>query len=742
MANNNISIGNGEFNKLEVSQISVSKDPRNITSGIIDTNKLNADTEIQTDTLYCKSLIVTDNLYIPVENMPSLYKKRVTINRVGGNKRLDVNLNMGKLSYDGTLKDLKSTTNTGDKRSVTDTNMNITNNSRFKDNIILRGWSPDTNEDTSLYRTNGSFIDLDEHLYYQGCGYAIGFNNPTGESPVFQPIAFMSRIDYFVVTIDSFSNINSFPVNFLNISLYNNIGTDLRMNVIRKDSQYKLDVVVNSNKEVRWFIVLNLKKIYISSATDHLVNDNLKYSTSDNLINWQPVIETSSYSEICFKFIEELQFVHISPFSGQVIDETTTYTNSVIDDSLVFRPKTVGYQIEGDESSVNEVVRGNMFIDRTSSSFPYNIYGYHASILIQPTLDNTKKMTTSYAHTIYVTNEDRTTVTATLEKEFGNSFSKEVNLNTDYFTTSYIKNADASEFHWNVDGTTKITNNMINYVFQLKEKEVKYQPTLAVVYYRLFCAKAYSDASDSIIHRDKVFELRNIHDLTENISVTLQLYKYIGNFEQNVSKQIFVTQKDTDPDVIKYFDTGTHHFIKSYINIRDITNKKSVFCTHYASIILPTYSTMRQYFTELCEDGITDLSIIKSKFIEKYRNTNTIINEVDMNSYEEEIGPDISHNSTATYINSTDKKYISNNTPSVSLLKYNIKIDTEPVFEENIVNTSDGTVITNSTTYGTAYAYKTFDIKFPIKVMCTASNTSKYQTYIMVEINKFKIDTY
>ena len=46
MANSNISIGNGEFNKLDVSQISVKKDARNITSGIIDTDKLNAE-EIQ-----------------------------------------------------------------------------------------------------------------------------------------------------------------------------------------------------------------------------------------------------------------------------------------------------------------------------------------------------------------------------------------------------------------------------------------------------------------------------------------------------------------------------------------------------------------------------------------------------------------------------------------------------------------------------------------------------------------------
>ena len=169
------------YNKIDVSKISVNKSGSNQSTGIIDTDKLNATTEIETDTVYCKSLIVSDSLYIPVENMPNISKRSVIINRVGNNKSININTNMGKLSYDGILKDLKSTTDTGDKRSVTDTFNSVTNNSRFKENILLKGWSEDNNTRSTLYQPNGNEIDLEEHVYYQGCGYIVGFNNPSAD---------------------------------------------------------------------------------------------------------------------------------------------------------------------------------------------------------------------------------------------------------------------------------------------------------------------------------------------------------------------------------------------------------------------------------------------------------------------------------------------------------------------------------------------------------------------------------
>ena len=743
-------VDDAEFKRIDVKKISVNEDESDTSSGIIDTSRINASNEIQTDKLYCKSLVVTDDLFIPIENMSDLTTTRITIKRAGNNRFLTIPKNMGSIKYDGNLKDLRTTTNTGEKRSITDTNINVTNNSRFKENITLQGWSPDTNEDTTLHQINGKLIDLEDHVYYQGCGYAVGFNNTrylqdNGSSVTkYQPIAFMSRIDYFVVTIDSFSNIDSFPVNFLNISLYNNIGTDLRMNVVRKNTKYYLDVVVNSNKEVKWYVILNLKKIYISPAEDNQTPDNLKYSTSDNLINWQPVISSPESTEICFKFIENLKFVNISPFSKKIIDENTEYQNSVIDDSLEFSFKNTAYKIEDDDNSVCEIVGQNLYIDDLSSSFGYNIYGYQANILIQPSLDNNKKLATSYAHSSYNSYDD-TNQNYFFNNEFGNSFSSDLNQNMVNFSTSNLETTDISDFYWNRDKTTKINNKKIRFVFQLKEKEIKYQPLIGVVYYRFFCAKSYNDKSDSIIHRESFFEQINVQDISENISITLQLYKRIDNFIANIPKQIYLTQRDSGIEELRYFDLGTHHFIKSYINIIDITNKKNVFCTHYASIIIPTFTTMRQYFTQLVSDGITDIDEIKAKFQQKYINSdNTIINELDLNSYSEDTSDVVLHESAPDYINSNGQKYISENGKDLESLKFELKINTEPIFPDNTADipTLGSNIPVNSTQFGDEIAYKTFDIKFPIKVMCTSRNNSKYQTYILAEINKFKITTY
>ena len=44
---------------------------------------------------------------------------------------------------------------------------------------MLYGWSPSDGSDTVLHQSNYKDIDIDEHVYYQGCGYIIGFNNPS-----------------------------------------------------------------------------------------------------------------------------------------------------------------------------------------------------------------------------------------------------------------------------------------------------------------------------------------------------------------------------------------------------------------------------------------------------------------------------------------------------------------------------------------------------------------------------------
>ena len=555
---------------------------------------------------------------------------------------------------------------------------------------------------------------------------------------VFRPIAFMSRLDYFVVTIDSFSNTTSFPVNFLDISLYNSIDTDLRINVVRKDTKFKLEVKVNSNQEVKWFGLINLKKIYLKHALNRLTDDTLKYDTSDNLFNWEPVVSSISFNDNCFKFVEGLELKKISPFADNVVTEQTTYSNSVIDDTLLISPKVVSERFENDPQSIREII-GNTFLDRISSSFNYNTYGYHSTFLIQPTFNNIKKLTTSYAHSSYFLNNNGNSEVVTFENEFGNSFTKVSTKDSSAFSTSQIKES-SNEYYWDKELTTQIKNKKINFIFQLKEKEQKYQPTLGILYYRMFSTKAFNDTDDSPSHRDFVFEHNNYFDIAENIQINLQLYKNISTFNANVPKQIFLTQKNDGNNELRYFDLGVHHFIKSYITVRDITNNKNVFFTHYSSIILPTYSVMRQFFTEKREEGVTDLNVMKTKFIEKYINSNTIINELDTNSYEESESYEYTMTSPYKYVNNNGKKFIDESTDDINLIKYNISVETEPVFEQIIVDN----LLTNSIeVYNSIQtAYNTFDVKFPIKVMCTSSNTSKFQVNVLLEINKFTLDTY
>ncbi len=556
---------------------------------------------------------------------------------------------------------------------------------------------------------------------------------------VFTPIAFMSRLDYFVVTIDSFTNTTSFPVNFLDISLYDSVDTDLRMNVVRKDTKFKLELKVNSNKEVKWFGVINLKKIYLKNALNRLSDDKLKFDASDNLINWQPVVSATTYDDLCFKFIEGLEFKNISPFASKVVTNQATFTDSVIDDSLLIETKQVKRRFNDDPQSVREIVDDKLYLDSKSSSFDYNTYGYHSTFLIQPSFNEIKRLTTSYSHSSYMLNNNNNKETVTYENEFGNSFTKISTKDASNFSTSRLVE-DSTDTYLDENLLNSINNKKINFVFQLKEKEQKYQPVLAILYYRMFCSKAFNDPQDSVSHRDFAFEKDNLFDIAENLKINLQLYKNISDFTQDIPKQIYLTQKDNSNDELRYFDLGTHHFIKSYINIRDITNNKNAFFTHYASIVIPSFSIMRQFFTQKKEEGITDLNVMKTKFIEKYINSNSIINELDTNSYDDGNNHEYIMQSPPNYVNQNGQKYIDENTSDINLIKFNVKIETEPIFEQNIVDN----IITNSIeVYNTVEtAYNTFDVKFPIKVICTPENSSKFQVNVLLEINKFNLDTY
>ena len=401
--------------------------------------------------------------------------------------------------------------------------------------------------------------------------------------------------------------------------------------------------------------------------------------------------------------------------------------------------KQVKRRFNDDPQSVREIVDDKLYLDSKSSSFDYNTYGYHSTFLIQPSFNEIKRLTTSYSHSSYMLNNNNNKETVTYENEFGNSFTKISTKDASNFSTSRLVE-DSTDTYLDENLVNSINNKKINFVFQLKEKEQKYQPVLAILYYRMFCSKAFNDPQDSVSHRDFAFEKDNLFDIAENLKINLQLYKNISDFTQDIPKQIYLTQKDNSNDELRYFDLGTHHFIKSYINIRDITNNKNAFFTHYASIVIPSFSIMRQFFTQKKEEGITDLNVMKTKFIEKYINSNSIINELDTNSYDDGNNHEYIMQSPSNYVNQNGQKYIDENTSDINLIKFNVKIETEPIFEQNIVDN----IITNSIeVYNTVEtAYNTFDVKFPIKVICTPENSSKFQVNVLLEINKFNLDTY
>ena len=96
--------------------------------------------------------------------------------------------------------------------------------------------------------------------------------------------------------------------------------------------------------------------------------------------------------------------------------------------------------------------------------------------------------------------------------------------------------------------------------------------------------------------------------------------------------------------------------------------------------------------------------------------------------------------SPSNYINENGQKYIDENTTDINLIKFDIEIQTEPIFEQIIVDN----ILTNSIeAYNSLEtAYNSFDVKFPIKLMCTSKNSSKFQINVLLEINKFNLDTY
>lgn len=697
------------------------------STGLIEASNINV-----LEQIYCKKLIVTDELTIPSTNDEQSKKTTVVVN----NKPTQVNRNLAKISYDAKIRDLKTSNNVGSKESISKSDNSISSNTRYKELLFLEGWSPNSSEFFKLKQNSGNVgIELDDHVYYQGHGYIVGLYNNADDENIYTPCAYMSRLDYFLLTMDSYSTLDESQINYLGCVLLNSTEADVKISISKVDTRYQLDISVKGNKEMKWYAVLSLQKIRLLPGSDKDTKLSLEYGSSDNNILWEPTIGSDETSECIIKLMDGVKFKMISPFAEKIVDSSQTYNDSIIDNSIEITTKNVKKMKDYDENSRREYVGKDIFLGLNSSKLDYNNFLYFNTLLIQPSNENTKKLTTSYGHSgilldhISSDNHDITTN----ELLLGNSFTKtltkdEFNFNSHYIVDNNDFLDKNNDFIIDENGNN-ISNKKIRFVFQLKEKEFKYKPLIAVVYYKMFAAKKIDDKDDSVAHRDEIFDNLVTTDLSQHYQQSYLLYKKIGDLIADTSTRIYT--RDNGSNSVYYFNIGTHHFIKSFISIRDITNNKCCFFIHTSSVIIPSFAEMRSFFVNQKEQGINDINIMTTNFSNKYINENTVINNIESVNFEELDTYD--GDRPFNYINNETLNYIDNTDSTISLNNFIININTAPILES-----------TNklSAEYSLEEAYNNFQIKFPIYVNCISKFTSKYQTYIMLEVNKFKLDNY
>ena len=98
-------------------------------SGIINAKGININ-----DTVFCKKLIVTDDLTIPSVNNDFTAKESY-INSIPGRS---VNKHAGKLVYDARTRDLKVSNDIGESKNVTDSSLSIIKNTKYKEILLSK----------------------------------------------------------------------------------------------------------------------------------------------------------------------------------------------------------------------------------------------------------------------------------------------------------------------------------------------------------------------------------------------------------------------------------------------------------------------------------------------------------------------------------------------------------------------------------------------------------------------------
>lgn len=598
-------------------------------SGLIISDRINV-----TDTLYVKNLVVTEDLRVPVKNDTQSEKETVVIN----NKSAIINKRTGKINYDSQIREIKITGDDNISNPISQMNNNFTKENKIKQYLLYEGWSPQGQEKTPLKNSDDSGIFLDDHIYYQASGYLVGLTNTSSNSEVYNPIAYMSRIDYFIVTLDSFSDITNKPINHLSYTLFNNVSGEVNIIASVRNGNYYLDINVSTDSETKWYGILSFKKYYIQSDTDRSSLLRLKFTESDTLIDWTPVyknvtLEGTEYENI-FKYFEKITIQNINPFAQKITDPGFTYLNSVINDETKLTVKEIKeFSTVSNGSTVKkykEIIKdkGTEYqLSDSSTLKEYNIYAYYNVLFLQPNYENTKMYASSYGYDLYMNNynDSGKCETVSFDNMFGNTFKKDQTKdNFNYHTTTIFEDSN-NDYYYN--GNTLVPNKKIQHIFQSKEKEQNYLAYLGISYNELFCVKEIDDKTENNAHKDQLYYLENIVNISDDFKRNLVLYKFVGDCVKDTPFNIYMD--DNGNQTNRFLSLGKHHYIKVYSVVRNISTKKYAFFTHSSSIIIPSFSHLRERFVKYQEGGETNLNTIKSNFDTIYVNANTVTNNTE-----------------------------------------------------------------------------------------------------------------
>tara|TARA_B100001093_G_scaffold516751_1_gene596270 strand:- start:6882 stop:9074 length:2193 start_codon:yes stop_codon:yes gene_type:complete len=708
-------------------------------SGLIESDRINV-----TDTLYVKNLVVTEDLRVPVKNDTQSEKETVIIN----DKSSTVNKRTGKINYDSQIREIKITGDDNIANPISRMNNSFTKENKIKQYLLYEGWSAQGQDKTTLKNSDESGIFLDDHIYYQASGYLVGLTNTTSDPNNYNPIAYMSRIDYFIVTLDSFSDIGNKPINHLSVSLFDNVNGEVSIVASVRNGNYYLDIIVSTDTETKWYGILSFKKYYIQSDTDRSSLLKLKFSDSDTFLNWTPVyknvtLEGTEYENI-FKYFEKINIQNINPFAQKITDPSFTYLNSVINDETKIQIKFIkefSKTSNGNTSKFyKEIINDNgteYQLSNSSTLKEYNIFSYYNILFMQPNYENTKKYASSYGYDLYMNNYNNSGKydTVSFDNMFGNTFTKEQTKNVFNYHTTTVCEDPNNNYYYN--GDNLIPNKQVQHIFQSKEKEQNYLAYLGISYNELFCVKELDDKSDSNAHKDQLYYLENIVNISDDFNSNLVLYKFIGDCVKDTPFNIYMD--DNGSNTNRFLSLGKHHYIKVYSVVRNISTKKFAFFTHSASIIIPSFSQLRERFVKYQEGGETNLNNIKINFDTIFVNSNTVCNYTENDDYDYGVLPENYNNDAPfEYVDDGNFKYIKDgDTNKKEVLNFEMNISTE-----TILNTIDDDNSTTNNLDSTLNAYNTFDIKFPIKVSCTTKHSDKFQIYMLLEINKFSFQNY